>query len=146
MGTDLSIVDFITARVEEDEVIARRASTVVPAPWRYVEERNVILDAHNLDLGLRVGYVEGQHIPRHDPARVLREVAAKRQILAEHRRVDSRPDWPGGPEPACHGCGAGKRSWEEYAVPDVNDCPVLRALASVWAGHADFRAEWSVTE
>ena len=137
MSTDLSIVDFIEARIADEEQIATALRDEFAADgtarWQIVSDRPGIVDL------LSVHYVAFDH------ARVLREVAAKRQILAEHRRVDSRPDWRlGMEEPACYGCGASFQ--EEYMVDDVNDCPVLRALASVWAGHKSFRAEWSVTE
>jgi hypothetical protein len=39
------------------------------------------------------------HVVRHDPARVLREIDAKRRLLAEYQRADAEgkyPDWPGG--------------------------------------------------
>jgi len=74
------LITWLRAQFGDDEVVARRASTVVPAPWSYVEARSVILDAHARDIA-KVGYVEGLHIARHDPARVLAEVEAKRRIL-----------------------------------------------------------------
>ena len=42
-------------------------------------------------------YINALHIARHDPARVLAEVEAKRRILELHQRVDARPDWAGAP-------------------------------------------------
>ena len=55
------------------------------------------------------------HIARHDPARVLREVEAKRQILQLHD------------EECCAVC-----------LDDVQGCPTYRALASIWCGHEDY--------
>jgi Family of unknown function (DUF6221) len=76
----------------------------------------------------------------------LAEVAAKRAIIDLHSRVDSRTDWLGKgdvhwpPESACYGCGANFR--EEYAVPDANDCPVVRLLAQPYADRPGYRDEW----
>jgi len=60
------------------------------------------------------------HIARHDPARVLREVAAKRAILAE---CEPRP-------------GIGIVAIELAAQR------ILRHLAAVWNDHPDYRPEW----
>ena len=67
------------------------------------------------------------HIARHDPARVLAEVDAKRRMLAIHHPYVPEPDQ------ACLGC-AGGIVW--------TDCPVLRLLALPYASHPDYRAEW----
>lgn len=60
-------------------------------------------------------------------ARALREVEAKRRILAVHHPYVDEPDQ------ACLGC-AGGIEWER--------CPVLRALAAVYADHPHYRQEW----
>jgi hypothetical protein len=57
------------------------------------------------------------HIARHDPARVLREVAVLRSIVTSHHYDRGR----------CDSC--------EY------DCPVA-ALAAIWQDHPDYRDEW----
>jgi uncharacterized protein DUF6221 len=55
------------------------------------------------------------HIARHDPARVLREVTAKRTILAEHYRME---------DGVCNSCsGVFMQAWP---------CPTVRALAAVY--------------
>jgi hypothetical protein len=79
------------------------------------------------------------HIARHDPARVLREVAAKRAILtAVEKYLDPHPGQPCTNEDdqydSCdlHTAATGRVS------PDV-----LPLLASVWSDHPDCRAEWS---
>lgn len=79
------------------------------------------------------------------PDRDLREVAAKRAIVAIHRsraEVEMDPDcW----KPlACHGCGY-SGVCEDPDVEDINECPELRALAAVYSDHPDYRAgEWSL--
>lgn len=63
---------------------------------------------------------EGKHIARHDPARVLREVVAKRAILAE---IDSEL----ADDPTTIEGMPGER---------------LQVLASVWSDHPDYRQQW----
>lgn len=78
-----------------------------------------------------------QHIARHDPARVLREVAAKRAILDRHM-----PHQPAFGGLACNWCSEdvddrpqiAKESWP---------CPDVRSLAAVWSDHQDYRQEWA---
>jgi hypothetical protein len=79
------------------------------------------------------------HIARHDPARVLREVAAKRAILtAVDKYLDPHPGQPctneDNPYVDCelHSAATGRIS------PDV-----LPLLASVWSDHADYDPSWS---
>ncbi|MFF2077175.1 DUF6221 family protein [Kitasatospora sp. NPDC058162] len=61
------------------------------------------------------------HIARHDPARVLREVAAKRRILARHA-----------PGPA----GACRHDRNRWPCADVRD------LLPPYADHPDFHPRW----
>lgn len=69
------------------------------------------------------------HIARHDPARVLREVEAKRRILEHH----SESTLPNGIHlGTCMTCD----NWE---MP----CPTLRLLADPYSDHPDFRSEWA---
>ncbi len=81
------------------------------------------------------------HIARHDPARVLREVAAKRRIMELHQEGLSN-DFPMGVEPAegdilCMTC-------DDRALKQYYPCPTLRLLALPYADHADYRADWAV--
>lgn len=77
---------------------------------------------------------DGGHIVRHDPARVLREVAAKRAILKRHARTSHG---------YCDGCGY--QDCDEPLIEDAEQCLELRDMASVWSDHPDYRTEWSVT-
>jgi hypothetical protein len=80
----------------------------------------------------------------YDPARALREVAAKRSILAEHGHyradynVTARTDLdaPFG----CSTCHIGN----DGDMYDGGWCTTLRALAAIWSDHPDYRAEWAV--
>lgn len=69
------------------------------------------------------------HAARHDPARVLAEVDAKRRILAIHRRYVDEPGQ------ACLGC-AGGIEWEA--------CPIVPLLALPYQEHPDYPEEWKL--
>ena len=76
------------------------------------------------------------HLARHDPARVLREAAAKRKIVAEHSPLHWHPDSP----LRCRRCTSvtidGKMAKLEWP------CPTVRALAAVWSDHEDYDPAW----
>ena len=72
----------------------------------------------SLDLGM--GAAVAEHVARHDPARVLAECAAKRELVLW---LDD--------DPLCHDGG--------WAYVDH----VLKSLASVFADHPDFDPAWA---
>ncbi len=109
----VSLVEFLTARLDEDEEVVQAASRAGGSSWPTGQ-------------GDRVGPTLA-HARRHDPARVLREIEAKRGMMAVHRPYDTDP------EQACLGC-AGGIEWER--------CPVLRHLAWVYAAHSDYQESW----
>lgn len=72
------------------------------------------------------------------PARVLREVEAKRAILGWHH-----PEWGDyvdgdGIERATHECA----ECEPPGTPDNWPCRTVRALAAIWRDHPGYRPEW----
>lgn len=82
--------EWLLARLDEDEQVARAAR---PGPW---DGRAGIVQAEDgqdvatsvghdqsdpLDVGERMARGDAHHIARHDPARVLADVAAKRRIV-----------------------------------------------------------------
>ncbi|MDJ0489131.1 DUF6221 family protein [Rhodococcus qingshengii] len=90
---------------------------------------------------------DAAHIARHDPVRILREVAAKRKIIELHfesnsgmayNKLDSDFKVIGQTRP-CEGCGYDSC---DYLVTDINDCPELQALAAIYSSHPDFNEEW----
>jgi hypothetical protein len=66
---------------------------------------------------------------------VLREVAAKRAILALHQEC---PEWRG----TCETCLSDRREYAELWCPDDWPCATLRALAAVYSDHPDYDSEW----
>jgi hypothetical protein len=112
----VSFVEFLTMRILEDEVDIRSSRMDDSPEWWMPDWLT--------------------------PDRLLAEIAAKRAILAAHRRiVGPHVDWHGGDEPdesgaACSTCGY----YSEYAVRWP--CETLERLAVVYAGHPDYDEEW----
>jgi hypothetical protein len=121
---------FITARLDEDE-----AATKAVAPLGHVFDMGgERLDDQFAHIRVRHHSEDGRsysqpdqpatrHFARHDPARVLREVAAKRAIVALAGTPDDDDPYYGG--------------WD--TVMEL----VLRNLAAVWSDHPDYRPEWA---
>lgn len=107
-----SIVEFIDARLREDEQLAR-AVDGERRTWRF-EYSDGSVRAGAQHPAAAADRSAGPHIARHDPEQVLREVLAKRLIitLAQLPDDDRRRD------------------------------RLLRCIALCWADHADYRQEW----
>lgn len=117
------LVEFLLARVAEDEVIARHE-------WDELQAR--ALGAGGLVSRLSLGEVNGVPVTCIDHTRVLAECESKRRIVEEHS------DQPGCP----HEC----QGWLDSGRRDVaiwESCPTLRLLALPYADHPDYREEWS---
>lgn len=141
----MKIEDFLNARLDEDEDAAQDAAgwdlsgSVRDAGLWCRDGVNSVIDSSRR----RVVHGDGQapqdahaeHIARHDPARVLREVAAKRAIIEaadEATGLDISVDIDR---------GVGRRNMDED--PYVGDL-ILRALAVVYSDHPDYRIEWAL--
>jgi Family of unknown function (DUF6221) len=104
---------FIEARLDEDEATAKLAEH---------------------DLAARAGPVGlpdtavAAHFARHAPARVLREIAGKRQIVNLYRRCAAKGGTGDIPVPM------------DYMVDGLKFS--LRRIGETWDDHPDFRAEW----
>lgn len=155
--------EFLEARLTDDEAVAR--SALSSRPWWPGDERIEptevwVSDYHEVrrrkvdrswysgpfmskPLPYIViadcspgGFSDARHIARHDPARVLRDVEAKRALLAKH----ARGDFPYDPED-----GPGDYSWTERCdgCHEVTPCSTMRLLAAPFSDHADFDPSWS---
>jgi hypothetical protein len=146
----VTLVEFLTAMLDRDEAAAR-AATCETGRWHWdhafgdlcndaecpygelVDQPasssdhsgTVLMRVHGLDV-VHEPWRGAEHIARHDPDRVLREVEAKRRI------IESRP-----------GIGA-----PGHMLDVVHDEVqrqrehVLRLLALPYADHEDYREEW----
>ena len=115
------LIAFVKARLDEEEAsaLAMIAAFEGIAEW-------MIAENGEFDYTVTAGQLATEAvadmwredaavwIARHDPARVLREIAAMRAIVAAYERA---PDWPGGED--------------------------VRHLAAIWNDRADYLPEWA---
>jgi hypothetical protein len=127
------LASFVAARLDETEAIAKAAD---PAPWQL--HLGYVLNAKEAVLAsLQYGYPSGAHIVRHDPARVLREVAARREILA---RYTGALEWQAAAAANPASVEEEARDWSEVEFEVLTD--VVCHLAAVDSEHPDWREEW----
>lgn len=131
MSDDL--VTFLRARLDEDEELAKQADECGAPRWdssadpllRYGLATRRRLAEQGVD-GALDGAVATHHA-RHDPARVLAEVEAKRATLAEYAEFAANDiDDP-----------------HEYAYGWASGLGLaVRHMVSTYADHPDYREEW----
>lgn len=120
----LALTDFLLERIAEDEAVAREAKAEdarIAGIIGYEHEgpdRSFWADLDGARPSVSVG-----------PARVLAEVAAKRNLIQAHRQDGDAP-W------CMEGCGmrAGGPEWP---------CDTLYWMAGVYADHPDYQADWA---
>lgn len=148
----MHIIDFLHARITEDETTAREASTTVNERMLY-NENMPAGESWDGDDGMVSG-VQGQHLwdcegsstlcvapavslhmAHNDPARVLAECKAKRAILKLHGNMNAGFS----PEIAC--C----ESCHDYGRNDAASwpCPTIHHLAAVYNTHPGYIQEWA---
>jgi hypothetical protein len=136
MGT-MTLTGFLLARIAEDEVAAR---AVPPLGYntdmggnrqdeRWIFDRTLPSSADGMGNWSkhRHSLTTAEHFARHDPARVLAECEAKRRIVdvaSQYVEPDDTFD-------------AGFKGGASHVGFNT-----LRALASVYADHPDYREEW----
>lgn len=143
------LVTWLRAQLDEDERVARGA--IDPKhrgdwAWRK-DSRSTVRERDGVPIGPESRGVEiGPHIARWNPARVLREVESKRQILDQHPRELGVAYEACG---RCHSEGNIEVLWdgEEETVEHTNTempwpCPTVRHLAAVYADRPEYQEEW----
>jgi hypothetical protein len=120
----VTLVEFLQARLSEDELIALAATDGSPRwhtsyDYRDVkdEQGHFVVEADSQ----RPSLEQAAHIARHSPAHVLQDVEAKRLVIADYLRHDADGDLL-------------RRGVTE---------DILRALCSVYAEHPDYNESWS---
>jgi len=147
----VTIVEFLTARLDEREALARAAARGEEDPgwqasilgtdgevktWRgepvavYSDADDVATYPLDADVALFISY--------NDPAHVLADIAAKRAIVAwcgerDQIYIGTMADNPELPKPSDFAPGH---------LRDPADAMVLRHLAAVDADHPDYDPEW----
>jgi len=124
----MDLTAFLAARLDEEHLLAHKFIYVDGGEWTADELARLWWYSEPPKPRSATDPII-QHAARYNPARVLREVAAKRAILAEHQEAAS-----GGYCELCY-YGYGGGSWP---------CPTVRALASVYSDHPDYDPEWAV--
>ena len=142
-GGDL--VAFLRERLEEDERVARAAADENrphddPTPgehWEHHEGWAYVRTIENESIEVvgpeawshEIDESTGRHIARHDPARVLREVQAKRKITEDLAAAFDR-----------------SRRHPGDAATSADLLAMVRTaqtLAAVYSDHPDYRQEWA---
>lgn len=150
------LVRWLTACLDEDERIARRACGYASPEWHLDDDTGETVlwwppEPHVAENerkhGLRVtadvwrgmtidasGQQIAPHIAAHDPARVLREIEAKRRTLALHSA------------PTGHACSTTDETGYNFNYDEVSPadaCTTLRLLATVYSDRPGYREEWA---
>lgn len=138
------LIEFIRARLDEDEVAAKACASGIEGSWRgttewHASERRRAVYAGAYPVADYIGELTGhaEHIARHDPARVLRAVAAKRGLLKPHE-PSFYDDQLG-----CGECGWPSDYPDPAIIPQWWPCQTVRLIASEWDDHADYLPDWA---
>lgn len=126
----MDIAEFLTRRLDEDEQTAllaaeagRRADPrhqwavepFVPSSEGAIPANTWVVDRHEIGVAVVNGGYAADHIARHDPEHVLREVKAKRTLLKD-----------------------------ASDVPTITMRRALRCLAAAYADHPDYNPAWDL--
>jgi hypothetical protein len=123
MGEAMTLVEFLEARLAEDELLAS-AAVDGTADWHVLYSYRDIRDGDGRYVVLADSRYptagQAAHIARHSPARILRQCEAARALIAEFLRFEALEDLSG-------------LSASEAA---------LKQLAAVHVDHPDFDLAW----
>ncbi|MEU0991948.1 DUF6221 family protein [Streptomyces sp. NPDC005953] len=147
------LITFLRARLDEDRDEALAAS---PGPWTPDGDEYEVLAADGITvcdgfaLSNRQLQATVRHIARHDPARALREVTAKRELLDEHLAAkhsvceDSWYTCPAATEDRDGGvCSQDDMHGEPCECGrDDRLARTLQLLALPYADHPDYQESW----
>lgn len=141
------IIDFIEARLADDEAAALAVTETMDQAlariWGAALDAKAMMEdpdateEHYLNKQRHHFEKTKKTIAVGDPARVLREVTAKRAIIAEHScEWVERPDRVIGEadDPFCGAC-----------LGEPHPCLTVRLLAVVYSAHPGFDPNWSTT-
>jgi len=140
------LVAFLRARLDEDEQQAKACAQVYPPPWDMADRgwiATVRADEPDFRIVTELEQWDAQpdgwlgtvieHIARHDPARVLAEVDAKRRIIDEYIAADNTYQRLAEDDD--------DSKWDWLSRSQALET-VLPLLALPYADHPSYRAEW----
>lgn len=131
----MDLIEFLRARLDDDEQIARTAagqnadgSRTWPS-WSYDRDNFLVqVGDSSWFAAQKTGDADGEHIARHDPARVLADVDAKRRIIETYRKC-------------LHMCAAGhETAYSQGELGAYESAAKLLALS--YAAHPDYDEAW----
>jgi hypothetical protein len=128
-GVDL--VQWLGDRLTEDEELARAAAEEYGAAWTADEAMEGVSSDKGADVVAEPNSPFA-FIAAHDPARVLREIEAKRRVLRQHADVRAQVRNPVSAE------NRRAARVEQGALEDV-----MRLLAMPYADRPGYRQEWA---
>jgi len=152
-----ALTTFLRARLDEDLAAAQAATEQAgEAAWHIMDDGrfNKIAPGAGAPPGIDIaiatttGSVFAEHIARHDPARVLAEVEAKRRMIQMHGIVYRDIGWLEGSEEegseisVCGQCVPRHSHFARRQDVPEGPCLTLRLLASVYAEHPDYLEAW----
>lgn len=123
----MDITEFLRARLDDDEAYALMAfadHNEAGPEWSEPWNGGVLTGGRGGEVVDTFDSGLSSHMARHDPARVLREVAAKRRLVDQWAdRYDDNP---------------------HATSPEAADAAdVLHTLASVYSDHPDYQRQWA---
>lgn len=132
-----SLAQFLLTQLAADE-----AAALAAGPWNSSGPRGLGLGDVVSTFDETAGGLA--HIVRHDPARVLANVAALRTVIAAHEPSDEHPDYGSvrGVSPTCAACVAYHADMD--CAHEVYPCATLRALAQPFAGRDGWQEPWTL--
>lgn len=131
----MTLTEFLLARIAEDETVARAGKG--DTAWSCDPSRANPIFAQVVSgdgaVASAMLTTDGEHIARHDPARVLAECEAKRRIVSVRAAIGMRHGGTMDEVDAAHAAVQKQREW------------TWRLLALPYAGHPDYLAEWATS-
>lgn len=156
----MTIVEFLTARLDEDQAQAEAAARASGAHWTTSEYAD---DVTNTEGGYVAcgpyGYLDDRtryFIARHDPTAVLSDIASKRSIIEFHKQWPILVDTPAEFESDTSAdlgsltvqmsrriAWLTEQEYRDRFGDEPPTGPILLALASAYRGHPDYQQEWA---
>lgn len=135
----MTLIEFLHARLDEDEQVAKNAPVndgcIPPAHWtvstHWADQQRVVMGTAD-DFALPTPE-HATHVARHDPARVLREVQAKRAVLDLRDALTDRRAVLSEYTMRTTHTEAGVESYDH----------VIQHMAAVYADHPQYQSEWA---
>lgn len=137
------LVQWLGTQLDEDAARATEAAEELGPEWYYDDGFVLARREDDMVVTGSQDFLEaerGRFIAAHDPARVLREIDVKRQLVKLHGRATLRAG--GGAQyfdttTVCRSCEP------NYQFPELSwPCATLRLLALSYADRPGYREEW----